>query len=135
KRAVDHPLYNVLLKMPNPDTTATVHWEAQVAAMLMRGWGRAEILKMGNRVVGLNFLDPARLQVRKQNGKRRYFYLQLNGKHREIPESRIFGIPGFSINGRDGLSAIKYGYQVFGTALAADKASGNTFENGMMPTT
>lgn len=134
-RAVNHPLYNVLAMMPNAGTTATVHWEAQIAAMLMRGWGRAEKLMVGSRVVGLQFLDPCRLMgTRQADGTLRFTYKELNGRSRDVPNDRIFGLPGFSLNGVDGLSAIQYGYNIFGNALAADKAAGSTFKNGLMPT-
>lgn len=133
--AKEHPLYNILLKMPNPDVIASVHWEAQVAAMLMRGAGRAEKLMFNGRVVGLEFLDPVRLnRTRNPDGTYTYTYKDLDGTSRTIPESRIFQLPGFTLNGIDGLSAIQYGYNVFGNALAADTAAGKTFDNGLMPT-
>src|SRR5690606_13078670 len=56
--APQHPLNFILRDQPNPDTTSAVHWEATVAAMLLRGNGRAEKLMSGNRVVGLQFLHP-----------------------------------------------------------------------------
>lgn len=133
--AVDHPLYNVLRLMPNPSTTATVHWEAQVAAQLLRGWGCAEKLMVGKRVIGLTFLDPCRMNVSLVQGKPVYRYTDRDGSQRVIPQERIFAIPGFTLNGIDGLSAIQYGYNVFGSALAAEQASGKTFQNGLMPTT
>lgn len=133
--AVDHPLYNVLRLQPNVNTTATVHWEAQIAAQLLRGWGCAEKLMVGKRVVGLSFLDPQRMYVRMVKGEPIYQYTDRDGSRRIIPSSRIFAIPGFTLNGVDGLSAIQYGYNVFGSALAAEQASGKTFENGLMPTT
>lgn len=133
--AVQHPLYNILRSAPNSDTTAVVHWEAQIAAMLLRGWGRAEKLMMGDRVVGLKFLDPCRLtRTMNTNGTYLYTYKELNGTVRMIPEARLFAVPGFTLNGVDGLSAIQYGYNVFGNALASDQAAGKTFENGLMPT-
>lgn len=134
--ATQHPLHFVIHDQPNPDTTAAVHWEATVAAMLLRGNGRAEKLMVGNRVVGLNFLDPCRLSIScDSRGNRVYRYTEKDGKQRVIPESRIFNIPGFSLDGKEGVSVIKYGANVFGAALAADQAANKTFANGLMPTT
>lgn len=134
--ATDHPLQNILHAQPNPDTTAAVHWESTVAAMLLRGNARAELLKVGNRIVGLKFLVPDRLQLRQlPNRQYEYRYTDDDGKQRVIPKDRIWTIPGFSLNGQSGCSVITYGANVFGNALAADEAAGKTFSKGLMPTT
>lgn len=133
--AVQHPLHSLIHDQPNTDTTAAVHWESTVAAMLLRGVGRSEKLMIGNRVVGLQFLAPNRLSVGKRlNGELQYRYTENDGSQRVIPQSRIFEIPGFSLDGQNGVSVISYGANVFGAALAADQAASKTFESGMMPT-
>jgi HK97 family phage portal protein len=136
KRAENHPLYPVLLNMPNQDMTATLMWEAYVASMLMWGCGRAEKLSFNGRTVGLNFLDPCRLNITCLNdGTKKYTYRDLNGKFRVIPPANIFGVPGFTLDGINGVSAIQFGGNVLGTALAADQAAASTFKNGLLPTT
>lgn len=133
--AEDHPLHFILHDQPNIDSTAAVFWEAMISAMLLRGAGRAEKLMVGNEVVGLSFLDPARLQIRTQpNGTREYNYPRPDGSMRPIPSARIFTIPGFSLNGIDGVSVVQYGAKVFGSAMAAENAAARTFKNGMLPT-
>jgi HK97 family phage portal protein len=136
RRAPNHPLDPIISQRPNSDTTAAVHWEATVAAMMLRGNGRAEKLFLGDRLVGLRFLHPARLSVTyKTDGTPVYSYYEADGKRREIPTSRIFNIPGFSLDGVSGVSVIAHGANVFGTAMAADSVAGKTFANGLMPTT
>jgi HK97 family phage portal protein len=133
--AVQHPLHFIIHDQPNADATAAVHWESTVAAMLLRGAARAEKLMVGDRVVGLKFLSPNRLSVtRRADGQREYRYTEDGGHQRVIPESRMFTIPGFSLDGKNGVSVIRYGANVFGNALAADTAASKTFANGMMPT-
>lgn len=134
--ATQHPLHFVIHDQPNVDTTAAVHWEAMVAAMLLRGNARAEKLMVGSRVVGLQFLDPRRLWIgRGADGKKEYRYTERDGKQRIIPRDRIWNVPGFTIDGIEGLSVIAYGARIFGSALAADTASTKTFEKGLQPTT
>lgn len=134
--AVNHPLYRILHDQPNTDTTSAVHWEASVAAMLLRGNGRAEKLMIGGRLVGLQFLNPDRLnRSRKADGKYEYRYTEVGGRQRIIPSDRIWNIPGFTLDGVEGVSVIQYGCRVFGSALAADSAAATTFERGLMPTT
>lgn len=135
--ANDHPLHFVIHDQPNLDSTAAVFWEAMVAAMLLRGGGRAEKLVNGaGRLVGLGFLSPDRLVINRDpsTGRRIYLYPRENGDMREIPAARIWNIPGFTLNGEDGVSVIAYGAKVFGAAIAAEKAAAQTFRNGMLKT-
>lgn len=132
--AGNHSLQSIIHSRPNVDSTACIFWESNIAAALLQGNGHSEILKIGDRVVGLNFLIPCRLSITKtSDGKCKYVYTE-NGKQREIPANKIFKIPGFSVNGKTGLSAIQYGANVFGSAMAASESSSATFKNGLMPT-
>lgn len=133
--APQHPLHFIIHDQPNADTTAAVHWEATVAAMMLRGNARAEKLYVGSEFVGLKFLHPDRLTRIRYADRWEWRYTDKNGKQREIPESRIWNIPGFSTDGECGLSVIDYGANVFGSALAADRAASSTFAKGLMPTT
>lgn len=132
--ANQHPVYSILHAQPNKDTTASVFWEAKIVAMLLRGNALSEKKYIGNRLIALDFLVPASLTInRGVNGKLRYLYTE-NGKQREIPEERIFRIPGFTLDGKWGVSVIEYGAKVFGSALAASEAANSTFEKGLAPT-
>jgi HK97 family phage portal protein len=132
-----HPLHFIIHDQPNDQTTAAVFWEAFVASMLLRGYGRAERLMVGTRLVGLAFLDPNKLQIRKNaDGRKQYFYPRNpdTTELREIPANRIWTVPGFTLNGTEGVSVVKYGSLVFGSALAAERAASKTFGNGMLQT-
>lgn len=134
--ASQHSLHFIIHDQPNTETTAAVFWEAVVAAMLLRGNARAEKLMVGGRVIGLMFLDPRRLWIgRGISGKREYRYTESDGKQRVIAPERIWTIPGFTLDGVEGVSVVAYGSRVFGSALAADQAASNTFSKGLMPTT
>jgi HK97 family phage portal protein len=134
--AVDHPLYRILHTAPNIDSTAVQYWESKSAAMILRGNGFSRKQMVGGRLVGLKFLAPARLSVhRNTRGLYEFRYVQDNGTQIEIPEREIWRVPGFSLDGKWGVSAIAYGAQVFGSALAANAAANSTFEKGLMPTT
>jgi len=131
--ASQHALHFAIHDQPNVDSTASVFWEAMVAAMLLRGAGRAEKLYVGPRMVGLSFLNPERLVIRRDaSGRRVYFYPRLNGTLREIAADRIWTISGFTLDGINGVSVISYGAKVFGSAIAAEKAAAQTFRNGLL---
>lgn len=134
--ASTHGLHFIIHDQPNSDSTAAVFWESVVAAMLLRGNARCEKLLVSGRLVGLRFLAPDRLYIgRDSQGRKQYRYTEDNGRQREIPADRIWNVPGFSLDGKAGVSVICYGARVFGSALAADTASASTFEKGLMPTT
>lgn len=134
--ATSHPLHFIIHDQPSADVSASVYWESVIASMLLRGAARSEKLMVGNNLVGLRFLAPGRLSItRNSAGSLEYRYTEDNGTQRAIPESRIFTIPGFSLDGKNGVSVISYGANVFGAALSASQAANKTFENGLMPTT
>jgi HK97 family phage portal protein len=132
--ASSHPLHFVVHDQPNDEVSASVFWEAMVAAMLLRGAGRAEKLMLGPRLVGLRFLAPMRLSVtRGVNGFKQYRYTEENGSQRIIPAERVWTVPGFSLDGKNGCSVISYAANVFGSAIASDQAAASTFERGLLP--
>jgi HK97 family phage portal protein len=133
--ASQHPLHFIIHDQPNSDSTASVFWEAMVVSMLLRTGGRAEKLYVGPKLVGLAFLDPNKLVCnRDAAGRKRFSYPRPNGEMRVIPEDRIWTIPGFTLDGVNGVSVISYGAKVFGSAIAADKAAAQTFKNGLLQT-
>lgn len=132
REASNHPLYSILHSQPNANSTAVTYWESVVSAMLLRGMGCSEKKILGNRIVALDFLVPDRLVPKDKNGKI-FVYTERDGTKREIPQARIFKVPGYSIDGYGGVSTIRYGAEVFGSALAAATAANSTFKNGLMP--
>lgn len=134
--APSHSLHFIIGAQPNADTISAVFWESVVTAMLLRGNAYCEKLMLDGRLVGLQFLHPARLnRVRLNNGSYEYRFTEEDGKQRTIHESRIWMIPGWSLDGKNGVSVIHYGAQVFGSAIATDEAASGTFKRGLMPTT
>lgn len=131
--APQHPLHYLIHDQPNADSTATVFWEAVVASMLLRGAARIEKQVVAGRLAGLLFLDPDRLTITTDTqGRKTYLYREEGGTQRSIPADRIWTIPGFTLDGINGVSVIAYGAKVFGAAIAAEQAAAKTFKNGML---
>lgn len=134
--AAEHPLHFILHTQPNPDSTASVFWESMVASMLLRGNARAEKLMVDNRLVGLVFLHPDYLTKRPRESGGGYQYRDPEtGRIREIPASRIWHLPGFTLDGRTGVSVLRYGSAMFGAAIAVQDAAKSTFQRGLHQTT
>jgi HK97 family phage portal protein len=130
-----HNLYQLLHHQPNADMTAAQFWESMAAAMLLWGDAHAEKISAGNTIIALRFLQPDRVARRRlSNGAIETSFLEWgSSKRRVIPEADLFRIPAFSIDGLIGLSAVQYGANVFGSAMAADQAAAKMFANGMRP--
>ena len=133
--ARDFPLYDVVHNSPNEDMAAFHFWQSVVASMLLWGNAYCEIHRSGGRVIALEFLMPSRVTPEEDDdGRLRYFFKPRKGARREIAQDDMLHIPAFTLDGRMGLSAIRYGADVFGAAMSADDAANTTFKNGMMPT-
>jgi HK97 family phage portal protein len=128
---VDDDLAALLTDSPNAEQTAMEFWEGMVAHMVLRGNGVAERQFIGNRTVGLRPLTNCEPR-RDASGAMVYAYWD-RGKKYELPAEKVFHIRGFGAGDGLGLSAIQYGTQSMGSALAADQASGSFFANSMMP--
>ncbi len=132
-----HSLHFIIHDQPNRQATASVFWEAVVAAMLLRGAARAERLEVGGRLVGLRFLHPDRLAplARYGDGRRGWNFKQDDGSIRFIPAERIWTLPGFSLDGVNGVSVVSFSANVMGAARAAERVANRTFAKGLHPTT
>lgn len=121
---------------PNADMTAVTFWESIIGAALLHGNGFGEKRRIGTRIVAIDLLITERLSWRRlESGAFLFTYTDDSGKKRDITEDNIFHIPGFTLHGRFGMSVIRYGTEVIGSALAANEAASSTFKNGLMPTT
>lgn len=135
ENARDFRLYDVLHTSPNEDMAAFQFWQSVVASMLLWGNAYCEIHRAAGKVVALDFLLPSRIELEADDdGRLIYYFRPRKGARREIPKENMLHIPAFTLDGRVGMSAIRYGADVFGAAMAADDAANSTFKNGMMPT-
>ncbi|WP_400642706.1 phage portal protein [Pseudomonas aeruginosa] len=129
------PLYDVVHNSPNDDMTAFQFWQAMVASMLLWGNAYAEIRRAAGRPAALDYLLPSRVDLEcDDNGRLKYFYTPKKGARREIERTNMLHIPAFTLDGRIGLSAIRYGVDVFGSVMSAEDAANGTFKNGLLPT-
>lgn len=132
--ATNHNLYSILHDSPNSESTTSTLLESTTASILLRGNAFLRKQFFNGRMVGLKFIPPSRLGRKVDaSGKVQIHYIEDDGAMTPIPDRELFHIPGFSLDGKWGLSAIEYGAGVFGSALAAAEAANSTFENGLMP--
>lgn len=128
-----HPLYELLHNQPNAEMTAVAFWKAYIASLLLQGVAYVEKRMSGSTIFALDFLMPTCVGRRRQtNGDFVWTYSDpITGKARDIPNDRMWRMPAFSLDGINGLSAMEYGANVFGAAMASGRASSDTFKHGM----
>lgn len=128
-----HNLYELLHNQPNADMTAVAFWRAFIASLLLGGLTYVEKQMSGDIPIALDFLLADYVGRRRQsNGVWIWEYTSpVTGNKHDIPDERMWRMPAFSLDGINGLSAMQYGANVFGAAMASGKASSETFKNGM----
>uniref|UniRef100_UPI003CDF867A Portal protein n=1 Tax=Xanthomonas phage phiXacJX1 TaxID=3374911 RepID=UPI003CDF867A len=131
KEAVNHPLYDLLLSAPNSSQTAFEFFECILTAMLLHGNAYVRKLMSNGKIESLQFMHSSRLTISQDaRGAYKYAYRKLDGTQIDVPSAQVWKIRGYSLDGENGISAIQYGAQVFGTALAAERQAGRAFTNG-----
>lgn len=127
-----HPLYTIMHDLPNMDMTAVVFWETMVACLLLYGNAYAKITRnVVLQVVAITPIHPDRItRIRRDDGSV-YFKVTTQGRVDDVPEGEIMYIKGFSLDGEQGISVIAQARESLGTAIAAEKAAGSLFKNGM----
>lgn len=133
--AEEHPLWDVLHLSPSDGVDSYFFWQTFMVHLLLRGNVYTELIP-GPRGFAdqLILLHPDRVRWEKfGNRQRRYFYRELNGQERRIPQELIWHTPGMSMDGENGMSVIAYARETIGSALAAERYGATVFGNDATP--
>lgn len=142
EKAVDHPLYKILYRQPNPEMTSFSFREVMMVQLLLWGNCYAQIIRDGrNGILGLYPLHPENMEIdRNEKGEIYYIYHaytdEVPGKNnRDIyfRKDEIFHVPGMGFNGLVGFSPIAMMKNSLGTTLAVEKYGSSFFRNGAQP--
>lgn len=131
RETISDRLAEVLTVSPNADQTAMEYWEGQIAWMMTNGNSYAERTDSRLGLSDLRIL-PANITSPFPNADGELMYRTVDrGKQEVLPREKVFHVRGFGFGGDMGLSAISFGVQTMGTALAAEESAGKLFGNGM----
>ena len=142
ERAVDHPLYKLLYRQPNPEMTSFSFRETMMTHLLLWGNSYAQIIRDGkNNVLALYPLLPEYVETdRDEKGQIYYIYHAYTD---EVPGEKnkdiyfrydeVFHVPGLGFNGLVGFSPIAMMKNSLGTTLAVEKYGSSFFKNGAQP--
>lgn len=131
KQKIEADLGEILTISPCAGLTGMEYWEATVGHLLLQGNAYAEKLFIGPRLVGLRPLFN--VTPRHRDDGRFDYHVNERGGSYVLPPEKVFHARGFGGGDGMGMSAIKFGVQSFGSALAADETAGSVFSNAMMP--
>lgn len=136
RRAVEHPLYRLLLLAPNSEMTPYNYKHVAMAHVLLWGNHYAEIeWNAAGYPVGLWPLRPDRMELRRTPGGDLVYRYELPGSDGkvELPAYRVLHVRGFTLDGLTGKSVIGYARETIGLGLAAEEFGARFFDNDARP--
>lgn len=141
-KALDHPLYKILYREPNPEMTSFTLRETMMTSLLLWGNAYAQIIRDGrNNVLALYPLLPENVEVdRDENGQIYYIYHAYTdekpgetNKDIYFRRDEVLHVTGLSFNGLVGFSPIAMMKNALGTTLAVERYGSAFFKNGAQP--
>jgi len=126
-----HPLYRVLHETPNPEQTSFQLRAALMTNVLCTGRAYAEIVRDGGgRPRSLWHIDPARVQIVRENGQLRYRVTQPSGGTVTVDAGNMIDLKGPSPDGVVGYDMTTVAKEALGLAIASERFGGKYFSNG-----
>lgn len=132
--AKEHPVSEVLRGKPNATQTPVEFMEGTVASLVGRGMGYARKDTLGGDLIGLRPWAYDRCTPeRTARGALFYKLINRDGTQDEVSPDEMWVLKGFTDNEEPDLamSALTYGRQTFGNAIAAEEAYGKQMSKGL----
>jgi HK97 family phage portal protein len=129
--AVEDDISAVLCESPNIDQTPLEFWEGNVAWLLVDGNAYSEKVTVGKRLTALQPMPSDHCRPFRKPDDTLVYRFSDRGKTEELPRDKVFHLKGFGFGGDSGLSAVRYGVQSFGSAIAINEAAGRLYGKGL----
>ena len=136
RRAIDHPLYQLLDLEPNGEMTAREYRETLVGHVALRGEHFSEIQRDAytGDPIALWPLRVDKMDVARDAQRRLiYDYTLPDQSHKLFARENILHIRSFSQNGLRGQSVIQLAQQAVGLSIATEEYAARFFGNGSLP--
>jgi len=132
--AKNHPLYRVLTKSPNPEMTLQQWIQPTLLSLLLWGNGYTWVDRIGDEVIGIWPLNPARVQVILQtDGTFAYYYSDFRGRLNIFTSENLMHFRMFSMDGYLGLPVLIYHRNTIDWQQASATYALNLYQNGGRP--
>jgi len=129
--AFEHPTYDLVHTRPNRITTSFRFRQSLIAHALTHGNGYAEIERLGNQPVALHLIDPRNVRPTILEDGRLVYHLVKEGK--DVAARDMVHIAGLGWDGIKGYSAITFGREAIGVAIAQQAWEGALYGNSAVP--
>jgi HK97 family phage portal protein len=132
EKAINHPLYRILHRAPNPIIPAFIFKKTMQSHLLLWGNAFAEVVRDGGgNVVELWPLAPNRIRIQLFRSKMFYYYRVPDGNEEQLGE--VLHIRGLSDDGLVGYSPITIHREKLGLAKASEEYRARFFANDARP--
>jgi HK97 family phage portal protein len=129
--AIDHPLYRVLYRRPNPWQTSFAFRETMLYRLALEGNFYAFKNRVGRQVRELLPI-PGRVQVKQKADMTLAYRVEMpDGTWRDIAAEDIWHVRGPSWNSWLGLEAVQIARDVIGLAMAIEQDQAKLYKNGL----
>lgn len=134
-KAYDHPCYEKLHDLANPETSAVSFRECLTSAAALTGRGYARIARNGvGDVSALWQLSPNEVTEEKDRAGNYYYLVTERGGPQKTYESKdIFRVDGFSFDGYKGNNVLRYACKTIGLTDSAQTYAQEFFDNDHTP--
>jgi HK97 family phage portal protein len=133
--ALDHPLYQMLTRAPNPQMTTQQWLQPTLMSLLIYGNGFTWVDRIGDEIVGVWPLNPSRVQVvLNLDGTFSYYYSDLRGRLNILDDSQIIHFRLFTLDGYFGLPVLVYHRMQVEFQAASNLYALTLYQNGGQPT-
>lgn len=133
-KAVNHPIYELIHYMPNPETTAFDFWVMYIVNLLLTGDGFAYIQRDGNaRVKALWNLPSGNVRIRHNEETNELYYLvkDKDGAWVKYYPENILHTRGMRFNSTEkSVNPVKMAREAIGLAIALEEFGEKFFSNG-----
>lgn len=132
KVGFDDDIAEILCDSPNIDQTPLEFWEGNVAWLMTEGNAYSEkVTSSRGRLQALQPLSSAQMIPHRKDDDTLVYRFTDRGRVEELPRDKVFHIKGFGFGTDVGLSAIRFGTQTFGSAIAVEEATAKMFGSGL----
>lgn len=131
EKAVNHPLYKLIAKQPNPQMSSYTFRKMMMTNLLL--WGNAyAIIERDNGVISkLTPVASSNMRVVEDaSGNVSYMYRGTTGNELPMKSEQILHIKNFSFDGKIGLSPISLAREAVGLGIALEEFGAVYFKNG-----
>lgn len=129
--SVQDDLWQLLSVSPNAGQTAVEFWQGMTAQARLRGNAVAERVFLGRNPVPIALNPLPNCEPRRNSDGVLIYRYTDRGREYELPADKVLHLRGFGAGDGIGMSAVRFGANSMGAALAADEAAGSVFASGL----